>query len=120
MNLISAEELKAKLDSHDEFKLVMVLGDWAFQLMHIPGSINAHSVKEATEPLSPGDEIVVYCSNIDCVASRAAYGILIANGYENVRRFAGGLNDWQAHGFPLEGTSVEEEPAGEGDPVTAN
>ena len=45
---------------------------------------------------------------------------LIANGYENVRRFAGGLNDWQAHGFPLEGTSVEEEPAGEGDPVTAN
>ena len=43
MNLIGREELKEKLDRGDDFKLVMVLGDWHFQAMHIPTSININS-----------------------------------------------------------------------------
>jgi len=111
MNLISAEELKAKLDRGDDFKLVMVLGDWAFQLMHIPGSINLHALHLADSLLKLDDEIVVYCSNPDCVASRAAYQILESKGYSNVRRFAGGLADWQAHDYPLEGERLSEDTA---------
>ena len=37
MNLISREELKEKLDRRDDFRLVMVLGDWAFRAKRIPG-----------------------------------------------------------------------------------
>jgi rhodanese-related sulfurtransferase len=38
-----------------------------------------------------------------CVASVAAYKVLTENGYGNVRRYAGGLEDWEAAGYPLEG-----------------
>lgn len=106
MKLITAEALKAKLDHGDDFKLVMTLGDWAFQLKHIPGSINGHSADQVKTLLSPKDEIIVYCSNVDCIASVAAYRILKGNGYENVTRFAGGLMEWEALGYPLEGDGV--------------
>ena len=40
MNLIDRDELKARLDREDDFKLVMVLGEWAYRAKHIPGSLN--------------------------------------------------------------------------------
>jgi 3-mercaptopyruvate sulfurtransferase SseA len=52
---------------------------------------------------------VVYCSNEDCIASQAAYRLLERHGYPNVRRYAGGLADWEAAGYPLEGDMVEAE-----------
>ena len=106
MNLISAEELKAKLDRSEDFKLVMAVSDWAFQISHIPGSLNSHSPRQAAESLRPDDEIVVYCSCVQSIASLWAYRFSRASGCKNVRRFAGGLMDWDAHGYPLEGSSV--------------
>jgi rhodanese-related sulfurtransferase len=100
---ISHEELKAKLDSNDDFKLIMALGEWAFRAKRIPGSIHYPSVEEALRALDPGDEIVVYCSNASCMASVAAYRTLVGSGYTNVRRFAGGLLAWEEAGYPLEG-----------------
>lgn len=107
MKLITADELKAKIDRGDDFRLVMALGDWAFALKHIPGSLNIHSEDKARALLKPDDDIVVYCSNPSCIASISAYKQLKAMGYENVRRFAGGLQEWEEHGFPLEGSDVE-------------
>jgi len=103
METISREELKAKLERGDDFKLVMTLAEWAYQMSHIPGSINVTSMPAAQELLKSDDEIVVYCSDEQCLASRAAYMYLTANGYKNVRRYAGGLSDWEAAGLPLEG-----------------
>jgi rhodanese-related sulfurtransferase len=100
---ISREELKAKLDRGDAFKLVMTLGEWAFEMSHIPGSININNLKDTAQLLRPEEEIVVYCSAEDCIASQAAYHFLVKHGYTNVRRYAGGLTDWEAAGFPLEG-----------------
>ncbi len=60
MNLITCEELKEKLDRGDDFKLVMVLGDWQFRAKHIPGSLNITSPDQTLEVLDPDDEIVVY------------------------------------------------------------
>jgi rhodanese-related sulfurtransferase len=105
---IDREELKAKLDRKDDFKLVMVLGDWAFSAKHIPGSLNISSPEDGVKSLDANDEIIVYCSNEACVASIAAYKMLRASGYENVRRYAGGLLDWEDAGFPLEGELVGE------------
>ncbi len=103
---IDREDLKAKLDRGDDFKLVMTLHDWAYRALHIPGSLHYHSVEDALEALSIDDEIVVYCSNVDCVASQFAYRGLVEAGYRNVRRYSGGLADWESAGLRLEGTSA--------------
>ena len=108
MKVISREELKAKLDRGDEFKLVMALGDLAFQGKHIPGSLNLYKPEDLLGELDPEDEIVVYCSNEDCPASIMAYRFLESRGYETVRRFSGGLFEWENAGYPLEGELVDD------------
>lgn len=100
---ISREELQEKLDRGDDFKLVMTLHEWAFNAKRIPGSINFTTVEAALEGLDVDDEIVVYCSNTACVASQFAYRGLLDAGYKNVRRYAGGLADWDDAGLPFEG-----------------
>lgn len=103
MDLISRQKLKAKLERGDDFKLVMTLNEWAFEAQHIPGSINVSTFADLENSLTPDDEIVVYCSDKDCIASQIAYKILKENGFENVRRYEGGLSDWYAAGYPLDG-----------------
>lgn len=107
METIDREELKAKLDRGDDFKLVMTLNTWAFQSTHIPGSINIQSPTEAQQLLSPEDEIVVYCTNPTCIASITAYNALHSAGYINICRYAGGIEDWIEAGYPVEGTASE-------------
>ena len=69
MNLITRDELKKKLDEKHDFKLVMALSDWHYKAKHIPGSIQIDNEKKAKKLLKPDDEIIVYCSDIYCVAS---------------------------------------------------
>ncbi len=107
MELIDREELKAKMDRGDDFKLVNTLGELAFEGMHIPGSINIHSPKRMLNDLDPEDEIVVYCSDPLCPASLMAYHLLAKHGFKHVRRYAGGLSDWAEAGYPLKGALVE-------------
>ncbi len=102
-DLIDRDELKAKIDRGDEFKLVMVLGEWAYRAKHIPGSLNIDHPSKVTELLDPSDEIIVYCSDVKCPASRYAYKLLTEANYTNVTRYAGGIADWEEHGLPLEG-----------------
>ena len=103
MKLISREELKRKLDKKQNVKLVFVLGSWQYSLKHIPGSLNLSTEEEALKILDPNDEIVVYCSNEACHVSVSAYNLLVDQGFKNVRRYAGGLVDWEDAGYPLEG-----------------
>jgi len=58
------------------------------------------------EALDENDEIVVYCSDVACVASKYAYLGLVEHGYTNVRRYEGGLCDWAEAGYPLEGSAT--------------
>jgi rhodanese-related sulfurtransferase len=106
-DLIDTQELKAKLDRGDGFKVVMTLGEWEYRTTHIPGSMRISTVQEAIEALDPKDEIVLYDSGPPCPASRLAFKFLKARGYERVRRYAGGLEAWEGAGYPLEGESVE-------------
>jgi rhodanese-related sulfurtransferase len=103
LNLIDRDELKKKLDRGDEFKLVMALTEWAFQAKHIPGSLNLANAGDVSTLLEKDDEIVVYCSDENCIGSKVAYDRLTRGGYRNVRRYAGGIADWEEHGLPLEG-----------------
>ncbi len=100
---IDREELKAKLDRGDDFVLIMAHSRTAFETAHIPGSINFFPLEDTIEDL-PADkdlEIVVYCTDPACAASQMTYHGMVANGYTNVRRYAGGLADWSAAGYEL-------------------
>jgi rhodanese-related sulfurtransferase len=103
---ISRQELKAMLDRGDRFKLVMALNRWAFEAKHIPGSLHFDTPQELYAAVQPDDEVVVYCSHVDCLASVAMYRELVRRGYGHVRRYAGGLLDWEDAGLPLEGNAV--------------
>ncbi|MGI9585462.1 MAG: rhodanese-like domain-containing protein [Acidimicrobiia bacterium] len=102
IRIIEREDLKAKLDRGDEFKLVMAMHEWGFNAAHIPGSLHFNSVAQAQEHLKLDDEIVVYCSDPACVASQFAYQWLVDAGYANVRRYSGGISDWATAGYELE------------------
>lgn len=103
---IGRDDLQAKLNRGDDFKLVMALNHWAFEAKHIPGSVHFDSPDELYAAIRPEDEVVVYCSAVDCLSSVALYRDLVARGYRNVRRYSGGLLDWEDAGLPLEGSFV--------------
>jgi rhodanese-related sulfurtransferase len=105
-DLIGREELKEKLDRGDDFKLVMVLGEWEYRAKRISGSLRVSTPDEGLEALDPNEEIVLYDTNPACRASRVACRFLKARGYARVRRYAAGLEDWERAGYPLEGESV--------------
>jgi rhodanese-related sulfurtransferase len=103
---IGREELKTKVDRGDAFKLIMALNRWAFDAKHIPGSLHFDTPDELYAAVEPDDEVVVYCSHVDCLSSVALYRDLVRRGYTNVRRYSGGLLEWEDAGLPLEGEFV--------------
>ena len=109
MKTIGHEELRLKLDRHDDFLLVMALNEWAYQAKHISGSIHFATSKEALQSLNKDDEIVVYCSDADCIASKALGQLLERNGYTRVLHFVGGPEEWEKAGYPLEGQWIQEQ-----------
>jgi rhodanese-related sulfurtransferase len=104
MKTIGSKELRSKIEDGDQFSLIMTLDEKAFLAAHIPGSLHFPSIQDALVHLDPDDEIVVYCSDPACVASRRADDALVDQGYTKVRRVAGGLSAWAAAGYELEGT----------------
>ena len=103
---IERDELKAKIDRGDPFVLIMALNRWAFDAKHLPGSVHFDTPEELYAAVRPDDDIVVYCSQPDCLSSVALYRDLVRRGYRHVRRYSGGLLDWEAAGYPLEGDAV--------------
>ncbi len=100
---IDREDLRAKLDRGDDFSLIMIHTRIAFETAHIPGSehFNPHERHIADLPQDKDRDVVVYCTDVACVASQMAYHAMVAEGYTNVRRYAGGLSDWDEAGYEL-------------------
>lgn len=107
MKTITREELKAKLDRGEDLKLVMTMSDSAYDWLHIPGSLHFDRISDIVNQLDRDDDIVVYCSNPLCYYSIQAYHLLRSKGFAKVRRYAGGLLDWQDAGYPLEGSLAQ-------------
>ena len=103
MQTIERDELKAALDSGAQIKLVMAMHQHQFEAAHIPGSVHLFDPTQAENLLAHDDDIIVYCSDRSCPASRVVSEKLIAAGYVRVRHYPGGLSEWLAAGYPLEG-----------------
>jgi rhodanese-related sulfurtransferase len=100
---IGRDQVRDRLALGDRFKLVMVSSDWAFDAKHIAGSVHFTTQQQMLAGLERDEEIVVYCSNIDCNSSLRAIKTLLEHGYTRVIHYPGGLIDWEAAGLPLEG-----------------
>ena len=71
-----------------------------------PVSINVCKLEDASKILDSSDDIVIYCSNPSCIASIIGYQHLTNMRYSKVRRYAGGIVDWEQAGCPMEGDFV--------------
>jgi rhodanese-related sulfurtransferase len=103
---VERDELVEMMQRGDRFRLVMALNQWAFDAKHIPGSEHFNTPEEMFSSLGKDEEIVVYCTSVECHSSIALYQALVERGYQKVRRYSGGLTDWEHAGLPLEGTWV--------------
>lgn len=103
MNTINAYQLKQEIDSGVPLRLVNALEEFKFRACHIPGSINLYRKEEIEKTLDKNDYIVVYCTDAACNKSILLYSLLEVMGYENIKRFVGGMREWAEAGFPLVG-----------------
>jgi rhodanese-related sulfurtransferase len=103
VRVINRDALRAKLSGGAPFKLVMAASEFGFRAKHIPGSLRVDPRDPALAGLAPEDDIVVYCSNVDCIASHAVIKRLLERGYRGVSHYPGGIIDWESAGWPLEG-----------------
>lgn len=103
---ITTNELRAKLGRKERFEFWNVLNEDAYSNENIAGSrhvpINRIGREIAELGLSKQAEIIVYCAGFDCMTSSFAYEKLARLGYSNVKLYAGGIDEWQAAGLPIE------------------
>lgn len=104
---ITMSELRCKLDGGERLVLVDALAPMVFAHSHLPGAINLPASAVDAETIGRripdrATEIVVYCTSPDCDDSIATARRLRELGYTNVRRYAGGKNEWREAGLPLE------------------
>lgn len=107
-NEISRDELHRELTSDTALTLVEALGAAFFDDAHLPGAINIppDQVDRLAPKLLPDvcAPIVVYCSGT-CQNSEIVARRLEDLGYESVRVYLGGKEDWVEHGLPVERTT---------------
>ncbi len=79
---------------------------------HLPGAINIphDAIDEGVKAILPdlSTPIVVYCASGPCKNSGIAQAALIKLGYQNVRDYHDGKQDWLDAGLPLQGQGVLE------------
>jgi rhodanese-related sulfurtransferase len=103
---ISTQELHQKLQNKAGFQFWNVLTDQYFKGENILGSRHVPLDKVGAEVRQAGipknAEIVVYCAGPHCPQSRLAAEKLTKLGYDNVRAYEGGLEQWRQAGYGVE------------------
>jgi rhodanese-related sulfurtransferase len=99
----TVDEIKARLDRGDRFRLVDVREESEYAKDHLPGAVHLGKgiIERDVEACVPdtGAEIVLYCGG--GFRSALAADNLCKMGYTNVVSMDGGIRDWRARGYPL-------------------
>lgn len=103
---IERDEIKQLLEDGKPVTIVEALPEKYYNHAHLPGALNMphDRTRELAPTLLPDKDalIVVYCANEPCKNSGMASEELTAMGYHNVRKYAGGKEDWIKAGLPVE------------------
>ncbi len=103
---IDRATLQQRLASANPPLLAEALPEQYFRDWHLPGA--RHLPHDRVRALAPAvfpdraAEIVVYCASRTCQNSHIAARLLEQMGYANVAVYAGGKQDWQEAGLPVE------------------
>jgi sulfur-carrier protein adenylyltransferase/sulfurtransferase len=92
--VISAHELKRKLDAHEAFELIDVREPFEYEIARIDGAklIPLAEIGERTEELQREQPIVVHCHS--GTRSAQAVRLLQQRGFSNVYNLEGGIDAW--------------------------
>jgi rhodanese-related sulfurtransferase len=93
----------------------------AFDVARIPGAVNMEFRRDMEErgvdPKYKGyRNIVVYGNDPGSAVARGMTKRLMVVGYDDVRLFAGGLDEWRGMNYPIEGTATSAPAATEAEP----
>jgi hydroxyacylglutathione hydrolase len=102
---ITPDELRARYDAGD-VTLIDVRGAGEWQSQHIPGvkNIPLGYLAERLNEVPRHQPVVVHCETGS--RSAIAASLLAANGYDDVRNFAGGFAEWSRAGHPTNEASA--------------
>lgn len=88
--------------------VVDVLARHSYEELHIKGSISIpfDLVEEGKlDALRDQKNVITYCKNYTCLASKRAARILKQMGF-NAFAYEGGIEEWEKSGLPVEGTQA--------------
>lgn len=91
--------------------LVHATGAADFRQLHIRDALALADAAQARRALRRDDNIVVYGKDATCAISRALARDLLDHGYEQVRWYAGGLQEWVQDGGEVEGVDADDSTA---------
>jgi rhodanese-related sulfurtransferase len=100
---ISKEELFRKMKKMDPVQIVNVLDPEYYKMGVIKGSkkIPLDQLDKRLKELDKKHEVVTYCANTKCTASRMAAEKLSAAGFD-VRAYEGGIEEWTKAKLPTD------------------
>jgi rhodanese-related sulfurtransferase len=105
--LISRDQLRAELDAGTTI-LVDARSESEFNEGHIPGALNipyesfTEYFQQLTDLVPLESAVVCYCRSVTCDLSDHLAQELRLMGYENVRLYRGGWDEWQEAGYPAD------------------
>lgn len=109
MNSMTREALQRQIQSGQKFYLVETLAESCYRHTHLPGAmqLSPFGVREGAAAVLPDKDalIVLYCSDVTCLASGSVAQELEALGYRDVWVYEGGKQEWIEAGLPVEGQS---------------
>jgi len=103
---LDRQKLEEKFAADEDFELIEVLEPEDYEQSHIKGAINiplSELGREVKGRFDTNQDLVVYCSDINCGASPTAAEKLDNLGFENVYDYEGGKKDWREAGNPMAG-----------------
>ena len=106
LECLDKDELLNRIKGKSNFVLVDTIGKYDGNRLKIKGAktIPYPEVIDKRRDLISFDEIIIYCKHKECVASKkVAVGLQSLN-IKNVKVYEGGIDEWTAHGFPVEET----------------
>ena len=105
--LVNADQLIELVESNDDLVVVDSRKVSDFEKGHIPDSINLPNTETNSDSLaqllpSKASPVLFYCNGAKCGRSVEACQIAVAEGYTKVYWFRGGIQEWEAKGYPVD------------------
>ncbi|MBS1807228.1 MAG: hypothetical protein JST84_03440 [Acidobacteria bacterium] len=92
--VITVEELKAKQDAGESFRLIDVREQHEYQYCRIPGAElkPLGQIAQWIHDLDPAEELILQCHH--GMRSQRACMMLASQGFTNVKNLTGGIDAW--------------------------